>query len=163
MPEIVIRQQQRENECRLVVLFCFFLAQEMKEKRGREKRQCVSSIMASDLMAVVAIAKKAEEANRGKEEEETRLAVVVCVFLTVILRDSDNNDHAKLQHYFHQLSLSLMSSPLDAISKQNKKGSNRPKEHRQRERERERMKNNCVCACVVLCISQNVLSTLCKG
>ena len=114
-------------------------------------------------MAVVAIAKKAEEANRGKEEEETRLAVVVCVFLTVILRDSDNNDHAKLQHYFHQLSLSLMSSPLDAISKQNKKGSNRPKEHRQRERERERMKNNCVCACVVLCISQNVLSTLCKG
>ena len=89
MPEIVIRQQQRENECRLVVLFCFFLAQEMKEKRGREKRQCVSSIMASDLMAVVAIAKKAEEANRGKEEEETRLAVVVCVFLTVILRDSD--------------------------------------------------------------------------
>ena len=61
--------------------------------------------MASDLMAVVAIAKKAEEANRGKEEEETRLAVVVCVFLTVILRDSDNNDHAKLQHYFHQLSL----------------------------------------------------------
>lgn len=142
MPEIVIHQQQRENEGKKVVFF-FFGTRDERERR-REKRQCVSSIMASDLMTVVAIAKKAEEANRGKEEEETRLYCgglclldCYCGIRTTMTTPSCNTISTNF--------LSLMSSSLDAISKQNKKGSNRPKEHRQREGKNEEQ----LCVCVL--------------